>query len=376
MKRNSWNDEDGLTNESTYVCRVKKLTIQQSLTPTINKLTTTNFINMGKAGGLAKGAPTFNKWLDNNHSNPKPSGDQMKKWQKEFKVTPLQLQTWFNKARSARKKKAKLAQSLIPTATNSNAVATASSATLSFEAKIADLKKVQHAVTTAEQEITTFQKNNPGDQKTDWNKNQRTTMAELHTKHKAVEEIENTCIVQSFVALQSQATDAKCKELCEMAIAAVHTLFNMNHSREATLVQSSEALPFESNDAFLCKHNVFKNADKSQLTYWKNQYYQAVLVKLVGNIMDIFKYLNMSSSDGASAYLLDIYTSDLAKKDAIVVQDKEKNKVHSKKVYDEKHYADGLTKKQLEDDADELMAGMFVMEYTKNNGMKMSALRG
>ena len=149
----------------------------------------------------------------------------------------------------------------------------------------------------------------------------------------------------------------------------------MEFIREATLVQSSEALPFESDDAFLCKHNVFKNADKSQLTYWKNQYYQAVLVQLVGNITDIFKRLNMSSSD-ASAYLLEIYTSDLARKDAIVVQDKEKNKVHSKKVYDEKLYADGLTKKQLEDDADELMAGMFVMEYTKNNGMKMSALRG
>lgn len=170
-------------------------------------------------------------------------------------------------------------------------------------------------------------------------------IAELHTKHKSVEEIENTCIVQSFAALQSQATDAKCKELCEMAIAAVQTLFNMNHSREATLVQSSEALPFESDDAFLCKHNVFKNADKSQLTYWKNQYYQAVLVKLVDVITYIFKYLNMSSSDGASGYLLEIYTSDLANKDAIVVQDKEKNKVHSKKVYDEKHYADGLTKK-------------------------------
>jgi len=65
-----------------------------------------------------------------------------------------------------------VAQSLISTATNSNAVATVSSATTSFEAKIADLKKVQRAVTTAEQEITTFQNNNPGDQKTDWNKNQ------------------------------------------------------------------------------------------------------------------------------------------------------------------------------------------------------------
>ena len=331
---------------------------------------------MGKSTGLADGAPTFNEWLDNNLSNPKPSNDQMKKWEKEYKVTPKQLQTWFNRHRSKRKKNAEVAQSLIPTATNSNALAAASSATSSFDAKIADLKNVQLAVTSAEQEITTFQKNNPGEQKVAWNKTQRTTMADLHTKQKSVKQIENTCIVQSFTALKSQATDAKCKELCEMAIAAVQTLFKMNHSREATLVQSSKALPFESDDAFVCKHNVFKNADKSQLTYWKNQYYQAVLVKLVDVITDIFKYLNMSSSGGDSGYLLNIYTSELAKKDAIVVQDKERNTEHSKKVYDEKLYADGLTKKQLEDDADELMVGMFVMEYTKNNGKKMSALRG
>ena len=100
-------------------------------------------------------------------------------------------------------------------------------------------------------------------------------------------------------------------------------------------------------------------------------------MKPVGNITDIFKRLNMLSSDGASGYLLGIYTSDFAKKDAIVLQNKERGPADMKKAFDEKPYADGLTKKQLEDDADELMAGMFVMEYsTKKNGRKMSALLG
>ena len=82
------------------------------------------------------------------------------------------------------------------------------------------------------------------------------------------------------------------------------------------------------------------------------------------------------SSSHASAYLLDMYTSDLAKKDAIVLQNKERGAADMKKAFDEKPYIDGLTKKQLEDDADELMAGMFVMDYTKKNGRKMSALLG
>ena len=324
---------------------------------------------------LAKEAPTFNKWLDNNHSNPKPSKDQMKKWQKEYNVKPKQLQTWFNKARCARKKSANLAQSLIPSASNSNSLA-AASPTTTFTANVDDLKKVQQAVASAEQKITSFQESNPGDQKNDWNRTQRNTMTDLREKLKSVKQIEKGCIIKAFASLQSLSTDDNCKQLCDIATGAIEALFVMNQSREATLVQSSKALPYESNDAFVCKLNIFKNADKSQVTYWKSEYYQAVLVNLVGVITDIFKYLNMSSSDGASAYLLEIYTSDLAKKDAIVLQDKERAVADMKKINDEKPYADGLTKKQLEDDADELMAGMFVMEYSKKNGRKMSALLG
>jgi len=115
----------------------------------------------------------------------------------------------------------------------------------------------------------------------------------------------------------------------------------------------------------------------------------------------------MSSSDGASGYLLEIYTSDLAKKDAIVLQDKERavadmtsdssqsfmkvftsdlskqeelvisakerHANHKRDRFDQQYFVDDLTKDQLESDADELMAGMFVMEFSKDDGMKMTA---
>ena len=47
--------------------------------------------------------------------------------------------------------------------------------------------------------------------------------------------------------------------------------------------------------------------------------------------------------------------------------------IDSRDRLDRKHYVDNLTKAQLENDADELMGGMFVMEF-KDCEMKMTAI--
>jgi len=332
---------------------------------------------MPPAGPLSKNKHIFMAWLDANDDHPYPTDQQLEEWEDEYGVTEHQLRTWFNKERSARKaNKAKLNKLLKSTtsATNnsSSAVASSMSSTTEFTALVNEIYNIQQASASAKQSVSKFQNDNPGDQKDDWSAAQRTEMAKLHKLVKTTHNMEMTAITKAFTTLQSLAADKNCKDLCDIAVGAVQALFAMKQSREALPTESTEALPYESSNAFVCKVNVFKNADKSQLTYWKSEYYQAVLVSLVENVTGIFKYVNVSSESSQS--FMKVFTSDLSTQEELVISAKERHANHKRDRFDQQYFVGDLTKDQLECDADELMAGMFVMEFSKDDGMKMTAI--
>jgi len=315
-------------------------------------------------------------WLDANKINPYPTDQQLEEWEDEYGVKVKQLRNWFSKERNARKANEAELNKLLKSTTsvtksNSSAVASSASPSNKFTALVNEIYNIQQAITSAKQSVSKFQIDNPGDQKDDWSAAQRTEMAKLHKLVKTTQNMELSCITKAFGVLKL-AADENCKDLCDIAVSAVQVLFTMKQSREALPTESTEALPYESSDAFVCKVNLFDNKHKSHLTYWKQQYIHGVLISLVDNVTNIFNYVNMPSDTIKS--FMKVFEDDLSKQDEFVVNANHRGAIDLRERHDRKHYVDNLTKVQLENDADELMSGMFVMEFSKDDGMKMTAI--